>query len=70
LIRTRGQTTNKENPLFNEIKFNISLKVSTIVFGTFIYRHMNLRKPKNPIRRPKPKYKLIYKRKPKNIEHN
>ena len=31
---------------------------------------MSLRKPKNPRRRPKPKHKLIYKRKTKAQKHN
>ena len=31
---------------------------------------MSLRKPKNLTRRPKPKHKVIYKRKPKAQKHN
>jgi len=51
----RPKPRTKIIPLFNEIKFNISLKVSTLVFGTSIYKHINLRKPKNSTRRPEPK---------------
>jgi len=74
LIFDKNQSSNPRTQIIlSQMQMHIyDSKVFTLLFGTFIYRHISLRKPRNSKRKTKPKdikHKIISRRKSKTQKY-